>query len=755
MQPRKALWIGYQEGNFQWTLLPEWAGLVLGSPEWPLDRWARLYHVQPVKEGPHRAVYRVDTPEGCFYAKHYRAPRWTDRWRNFFRGCPARREWKTLLAVAQQGIPTLRPIGWGKSKGWRGLADSWLLTEEIPDAYTLDQFIEQMIHKISPAQHPRLLRRLLEELASFLAHCHEVGMAHRDLHAGNILIQMVGRPQLGLARSEKWFRFFLLDLQNVWIARPLDRQRSLENLAILASDWRDFTTASQRWRFWKTYCQSRRLQLFDLKKDGEQIDELGWQRRLRICQHRDRRWVKPNRHLVVLRASGATIYTLAGQDLEPVRRWAADPEAMLKKFFHRVVKLGHRTVLVEADWPPNLSEKESKTPVGTKQTAALSHRVPTPHFRSASQVFDRNLSESFSRAEEEVPPLFFSGAGVLRESGHLSSAKASGNPTGGVSPKGEYLTGGFESLREKHGQEMGSAGLLPSGAPVPAGFCRGGLEEPVLLKDSPGNPQRFKVSGWGNRKGAELNSGQEGFGPLREARSQGNQLPASRPAEAHLVGVSQVAIKRFRERVGWAGIGRYCRWTRAKRAWWAGHALLYRGILTPRPLALCEPAFRANPYYTYLVTQWIPQSENLHLWGWRIAHWPPFHRHCQAAQCAETLGRLIGRLHAFQITHGDLKMSNILVTSQDGKLECWLLDVEDIRIGPQPARRYRKDLVRLALGLQAHPWVSPTILCRFLQSYVRQFPPFSRPEWKSLWRAVQRDWEYTIAKKRTIHSTLL
>ncbi|HPP51842.1 MAG TPA: lipopolysaccharide kinase InaA family protein, partial [Thermoguttaceae bacterium] len=239
MDIRKCSWTQRQEGRFQWHLLSEWESVLLGSLERPIDRWRRLYQVECVKEGSHRAVYRVETPQGVFYAKHYRSPRWTDLWRNLFRGCPARREFETLLALAQRGIPTLRPIAWGRPGGWRGLGDSLLLTEALPNAMALDQFFQQWL---AQADQPRLLRILLEELAHFLAKCHQAGVLHQDLHTGNLFVEV----EENFCQPETFrpglVHFFLIDVQAVRLQGALDRQRSLQNLSLLAGAWRERTT---------------------------------------------------------------------------------------------------------------------------------------------------------------------------------------------------------------------------------------------------------------------------------------------------------------------------------------------------------------------------------------------------------------------------------------------------------------------------------------------------------------------------------
>lgn len=211
-------------------------------------------------------------------------------------------------------------------------------------------------------------------------------------------------------------------------------------------------------------------------------------------------------------------------------------------------------------------------------------------------------------------------------------------------------------------------------------------------------------------------------------------------ADLELGGVSRrVALKRFRLRDWWKAFKGLFRHGRARRAWCAGHALLQRQIATPRPVALWEPRRPRWRNAGYVATEWIEGAENLHLWGWRLTSSPVGERLRQAARVAESLGRLIGRMHAFQIAHRDLKPSNVLVVQHGDRVETQLIDVDGIRIARRlSARQKTADLARLAAGIEAHRWVTRGICCRFVRAYVAQFPQ-GEVAWKSVWRDAARD----------------
>ena len=211
---------------------------------------------------------------------------------------------------------------------------------------------------------------------------------------------------------------------------------------------------------------------------------------------------------------------------------------------------------------------------------------------------------------------------------------------------------------------------------------------------------------------------------------------------------TRVIYKRYGPR-NWqkALLGRF-RPGRALRGWYLGHALLRRRIATARPVAVCD---LRQPWYrcrSYLAIEWIEGSENLHLYAWKLAAQNVRDRSRRTAQCAQSLGQLIGRMHARQVAHGDLKGSNLLVVEKDAGVQTYLVDTDDVRIADRLTPRQRAvDLARLAVSAEAHPWVSRTVRLRFLKAYAREFAP-QEISWKSLWRDVSRRSRRTIRRKR-------
>jgi tRNA A-37 threonylcarbamoyl transferase component Bud32 len=219
----------------------------------------------------------------------------------------------------------------------------------------------------------------------------------------------------------------------------------------------------------------------------------------------------------------------------------------------------------------------------------------------------------------------------------------------------------------------------------------------------------------------------------------------------------RAAVKQDRPRSFWKALARFARPAKAMRNWQKAEFLRARGVATPRPLLACRPRGWPASNTSILATEWIA-GENLHLFGWRIATLPVAARLRVAAQCAELLGQLIGRLHASGAVHRDLKPANLLVAGatpdpalgalpEGQPLAVWLVDLDGLRIGPAAGlRRRARDLARLAAGLAAHPWLTRSIMRRFLRAYLRESSQ-AEVAWKPLWRAIARSAAALLRRK--------
>jgi len=216
-----------------------------------------------------------------------------------------------------------------------------------------------------------------------------------------------------------------------------------------------------------------------------------------------------------------------------------------------------------------------------------------------------------------------------------------------------------------------------------------------------------------------------------------------------------VAYKQYRPRNWWKALCRLFGRSPARRDWAVARRLVAMGVATARPVLLIEPRGPWLRRRSYLATEWIRGSQNLHLYGWKLTQLPLEQRLGRAARCAESLGRLIGRLHARGVAHRDLKGANLLVADREGRIATSLVDVAGARFLPRLSdRRRARNLARLAVGLEAHPWVGRSARCRFLRSYLRELNA-PGADWKALWRAVAAEGRRLRLKMRRRGEPLL
>jgi tRNA A-37 threonylcarbamoyl transferase component Bud32 len=123
-------------------------------------------------------------------------------------------------------------------------------------------------------------------------------------------------------------------------------------------------------------------------------------------------------------------------------------------------------------------------------------------------------------------------------------------------------------------------------------------------------------------------------------------------------------------------------------SWQNAHRLVFLGIRTPPPIAVIEDRwgiFRRRAYFfmAYLPGETIDKIVHAKIDDSRAIE-----------TCLDHLATLVNQLAAAQISHGDFKATNFLVSS--GKLH--LLDLDGMtahRITGAFKRAFRKDLVRL------------------------------------------------------------
>jgi tRNA A-37 threonylcarbamoyl transferase component Bud32 len=181
----------------------------------------------------------------------------------------------------------------------------------------------------------------------------------------------------------------------------------------------------------------------------------------------------------------------------------------------------------------------------------------------------------------------------------------------------------------------------------------------------------------------------------------------------------------------------------ALRSWLAGHALLDRGLPTPRPLAVLH---RDRGRHGFLLVEKVEGAHDLREFVQRLKVLPGDDQRHRLRSLIEQLARVIREMHGWQISHRDLKAANILVQSHDdASASIWLIDLVGVGCHRAlPRKRRVQNLARLSASFLDNLVVTRTDKLRFLRTYL-QWGLVGKAGWKTWWRDIV---EATLKKVR-------
>ena len=167
---------------------------------------------------------------------------------------PGRIEAHNVERLERSGIAAMRLVAYGEGLRRDGMAESFVITEELAGYLPLDDFLRQRFEPTdgSPGvgRDPHL-SRLIADIADVAARFHRAGFNHRDLYCCHFFIREA---------SPGRFLVHLIDLQRVELRRWLRRRWVVKDLAQLAySAPRERISRTRRLAFMKHYLQTSRL----------------------------------------------------------------------------------------------------------------------------------------------------------------------------------------------------------------------------------------------------------------------------------------------------------------------------------------------------------------------------------------------------------------------------------------------------------------------------------------------------------------
>jgi tRNA A-37 threonylcarbamoyl transferase component Bud32 len=253
---------------------------ILAAPAWEtILRQAGLDHIEgftrlpkgdPIKQTATTRVSRLactalpgqngSMPASTWFVKEYMVTESHQLWSGFFRGTflgtsKVRREFDNLARLRTWDLDAPAPVACAEQRRCGWLIHSWLLTEAVPQAVSLDLFIRDTLAnrrdaRSSSSIKPR--RELIDSLADSVRRLHAHRFVHGDLFWRNILLT-----------QDAPGRYFLIDAHagRVWHCRA--NHHRARDLATLDAPAPSFFRRSERLRFFLRYLGHSRLSRAD------------------------------------------------------------------------------------------------------------------------------------------------------------------------------------------------------------------------------------------------------------------------------------------------------------------------------------------------------------------------------------------------------------------------------------------------------------------------------------------------------------
>ena len=221
---------------------PDWQADLeeLGLAE--LDNWRVPVDVPPVSKSKHViACYRITLASGrvIYYKRYDYRTRWKAALRFWLRPSKAAIEKWGYQRYRDCGVEVPRTVAFGESRVMGLLRIAFIITEEVPDAVSLDSFVAAGLPGIPAAERVVQMSVFAARLADIIRKAHSACLFHYDLKWRNILIQSRGGDYYPV----------IIDCPRAFVSRLRRRYGITTDLSALARLAVSYLTLNQRYHF--------------------------------------------------------------------------------------------------------------------------------------------------------------------------------------------------------------------------------------------------------------------------------------------------------------------------------------------------------------------------------------------------------------------------------------------------------------------------------------------------------------------------
>ena len=367
-----------------------------------------------IKDSLTRKVTIISLPTGAFLVKDYKIKGRGEVLKYLLVPSRAQREWVMGIVARRRRVPIPSPLAMGERRKWGILKEAFFVAEAIVPSIPFTELSRTEIEGVYFPKAAQLLRRM-----------HQAGIFHKDLHAGNILIQKERRE------------LFLIDLHRSTFSRTIPERKRLWNIAQLFLSLEGKLSRESKRSFLAIYNEGGDLlrgDYEDILKKIEKIERRIWYRHMRS---RTKRCLKNSTGFYTLKGDGWKVWARREWEVGDLFEIMKAHEAIMRGEAEGLIKRDRRTAISSVDFRgrriyvkefiyPNLKERLKDTFRGVKGLKAwiggngllvrgvdvgpvaflLQRRALLPSkaflFMSADEGY-RDLKEMISSAEGSLP----------------------------------------------------------------------------------------------------------------------------------------------------------------------------------------------------------------------------------------------------------------------------------------------------------------------------------------------------------------